>query len=224
MDEDERARREEIEAKEERIYDKITEVRKEGKDALSEAKKDAKADLKEEADKREEADRRIYQKIEKEKDGLIERIDGAAKALRAQLDALEEKLEVRDREIESHSKERDQEHDKILATMKQDQEGVRTDLDEHVDNERVHNKLHSLQTINEMNRPENLPPPNYMHRRPPEPEPEPAPAEPNQVNGDKYAKLGVPWYFNPMWIGGIMAALAGGAAAFYLVIKQFGGG
>jgi hypothetical protein len=215
MDENERARREEIEAKEKRLYDKIDETRKGLKEDISEAKKDAKDDLSDEADKREAADRRIYQKIDAEKDAMISRMDKEIKHLRGSLETLEEKLEARDREIEKHSQERDQDHDKTLATMKQA-------LDEHLKNTKIHKKLHSVESISEMNRQENLPPPTYMNRRAPEPEPEPA--DPAQMTADQYAKLGVPWYFNPKWIAGILAALAGGAAAFYVVLKQFGGG
>ena len=74
MDENERARREEIEAKEKRIYDKMDDLRKDLKEAISDAKSEAKADLKEEATKREDADRRIYQKIDAEKDAMAKRL------------------------------------------------------------------------------------------------------------------------------------------------------
>lgn len=213
MDESERARRAEIDEKEQRLYGKIDEVRKELKEVISDAKKEAKADLSDEADKREAADRRIYQKIDAEKDAMAKRLTDTAESLREKLEALEERLETRDREIENSSQERDQEHDKALATMKQA-------LDDHLKNTKIHKKLHSMESISEMQPHPNLPPPSYRDRRAPEPEPD----DPKDMSGDQYAKLGVPWYFNPRWIAGILAALAGGAAAFYMVIRQFSGG
>ncbi len=225
MDENERARREEIEAKEKRIYDKMDELRKELKEAISDAKSEAKSDLKEEATKREEADRRIYQKIDAEKDAMAKRLTDTAEALRKKVDDLEEKLETRDREIENHSQERDQEHDKTLTTMKQAYNNVREELDDHVKNERVHNKLHSIQTINEMQNQRNLPPPTYMSRSAAQPvaQPELETAPADQTSADQWDKMGVPWYANPRWIAAVVAAITGGVAAVWLLIEKFGG-
>lgn len=182
--------------------------------------------LRDEIDKerreREEADRavaqkiteevgKLYQRIKEEGADLDKKISGAAQRLQDLMDRLEEKLEKRDREIEDGSRRSDSEHDKIFVEIRGEIKRIEGAIKQHVENERIHKRLKSDETIQA----EQLPP-NWRQGLEAIHQSQGIPSQGTGDGGggetkadDKYSKLGVPWFLNPIWLGGIGAALLG---------------
>ena len=184
MDDQERARREEIEQKVKELYKHIDDVGSSLRSKISEE----------------------VGKLYKHADDLKDKVDKNA-------GVLEEKLEKRDREIENDSRDRDAEHDKKFVSIEADIKSIVKDLKEHVDNGRIHNKLRSMETIQA----EQLPPNWRQSLEAPVHQSQGIPSQPEQAT-DEFSKMGVPWFANPKWVGGILAAIAAGIVAIILAL------
>ena len=90
---------------------------------------------------------------------------------------------------------------------------VTKSLKEHVDNGRIHNKLKSMETIQA----EQLPA-NWRQTLEPVHQSQGIPSQPEPQATDEFSKMGVPWFANPKWIGGILTAIAAGIVAIILAL------
>ncbi|KKN96658.1 hypothetical protein LCGC14_0163020 [marine sediment metagenome] len=197
MDGQERERRDEIERKERALREAIDKERRE----REEEDRDVRKKITEEVGK-------LYARIESESKDLDKKISGVAQRLQDLMDRLEEKLEKRDREIENGSRMSDSEHEKVFVEIRGEIKQFEKDLQLHVGNERIHVKLKGLETINQEMMRGWRPSMDPVHQ---------SQGIPSQGTGDggdpkaddKYSKLGVPWFLNPIWLGGIGAAILG---------------
>lgn len=203
MDEEERARREEIERKEQALRDHIDKS------------------TREEREEREKEDKVLRDKIGDEVRRLYQRVE-----------EVEEKLENRDREIENESRDRDSTHDTEISGLKQSLKlhvedekihaeisGLKQLLKDHIENERIHKRLHTTETLQGMQVPDWIRDRNAPSGQHAVPDAEPEAPDPQSVKG-------APWYLQPKWLLGLAAgiiALVGAAVAIAKFLQDYFG-
>lgn len=154
-------------------------------------------------DRRDEVNRRetaIYKKVSDEVGKLYDHIKD-----------LEDKLELRDREIETKTQDRFTKHEVDIGKVK-------TDLDNHTGNQAIHKRPVSIETLQGMQRPDfsGIPPLGAQQRAVPgQYQPQIHESRISEAS-DEFSKMGVPWYLNPKWLLAVGTAIAGiiGAIAF----------
>ncbi len=181
----------------------------------------------EERARREEIDRKekaLYEKIDEVANSIRKKLSAEVAELYKRVEAVETGLQNRNREIENESRDRDTKHDVEIATLKTKLEDLTKQIDKHMTDAMVHKKPVGTATLmglkgmspdqmradlqRQLHQSQPMPSGPY----PPVPQPQPP------QGGDEYTSMGVPWYANPKWIGGVLLAIAAGITAIIIAL------
>ena len=158
----------------------------------------------------EERDRR--QEIETKERAIYKKISDEVAKLYDHIKKAEDKLEDRDREIEAKTNDRFTKHEVDISK-------VRTDLDNHVGNNAIHKRPVSMETLQNMQRPDL---PGIAGHRQPISGQYQSQMHDSRISeaSDEFSKMGVPWYFNPKWVLAVGTAVAGIIGAIVFAISS----